>query len=213
MIFQPFHCDELIRLGKNNDGGYLVNKQDVLKSTKLLSLGIGEDCSFEEAFTQINDCRCVACDASARDLPFFKDKHQLIKLNVNKNVFLKDLIEPQDRNVFIKCDIDGDEYGLLPELIGMADQLSGLVIEFHQISDTDNINALTSFISKIGHKLVHAHVNNYFYYKIGEDQFMVDTMELTFTSSSNVSLDQKLALPHRLDMPNNPLDTEFAVHF
>ena len=63
-IFQPFHCEDLIRLGKNNDGGYLVNKQDIFNSKNLLSLGIGEDWSFEKDFISLNDCKLNAYDSS-----------------------------------------------------------------------------------------------------------------------------------------------------
>ena len=38
--------NSLIRLGKKNDGGYLVSKNDIDKSDLLLSLGIYDDWSF-----------------------------------------------------------------------------------------------------------------------------------------------------------------------
>jgi hypothetical protein len=213
MILQPFYCDDLVRLGKDNDGGYLVNRQDVEKTTKLVSLGIGGDCSFEEDFIKLNDCPCVACDASAQELAFFTDRHQLIKHNVGKEVFLNDLIGPDDWSVFLKCDVDGDEYGLLNEIIKNSRKLSGLVIEFHNISRYDNFNLLTSFMSRLDQKLVHTHINNYFYYKVGDTDFMADVIELSFTSSPNISLQSELSLPHRMDMPNNSADTEFRICF
>ena len=42
--------NSLIRLGKKNDGGYLVSKNDIDKSDLLLSLGIYDDWSFENDF-------------------------------------------------------------------------------------------------------------------------------------------------------------------
>ena len=39
-IFKPFECNQLVRLGKDGDGGYLVNMHDVEKSNLLISLGI-----------------------------------------------------------------------------------------------------------------------------------------------------------------------------
>jgi len=41
---------DLIRIGNDNDGGYLVDKNSVLKSKSLLAMGISTDWSFEKAF-------------------------------------------------------------------------------------------------------------------------------------------------------------------
>jgi len=59
----PFHCDDLVRVGKDNDGGYLVNEKDILKTDKLISFGIGEDISFEEQFCHIKNIPVVAYDS------------------------------------------------------------------------------------------------------------------------------------------------------
>ena len=42
-IFKPKYAYNLIRLGRDNDGGYLVEKESVLKSNSLISLGIGHE--------------------------------------------------------------------------------------------------------------------------------------------------------------------------
>ena len=39
----PNFCDDIIRLGRKNDGGYLVSESDVTASDKLLSFGIYDD--------------------------------------------------------------------------------------------------------------------------------------------------------------------------
>ena len=36
-------ANDLIRVGKKNDGGYLVSRSDINMSDVLISLGIGED--------------------------------------------------------------------------------------------------------------------------------------------------------------------------
>jgi hypothetical protein len=48
--FKPKHKYNLIRIGRNNDGGYLVEKDSILKSNSLVSFGIGFDWSFEKDF-------------------------------------------------------------------------------------------------------------------------------------------------------------------
>jgi len=66
-IFEPFYCSGLIRIGKDNDGGYLVNKEDISKSKSLLSFGINDDWSFEEQFLGINNCPLYGYDNSVND--------------------------------------------------------------------------------------------------------------------------------------------------
>jgi hypothetical protein len=48
--FKPKHKYDLIRIGRNNDGGYLVEKDSILKSNSLVSFGVGFDWSFEKDF-------------------------------------------------------------------------------------------------------------------------------------------------------------------
>ena len=55
---------DLIRLGKDNDGGYLVSQADIMESDFLLSFGIKEDWSFEKCFLKLNDVPVLAYDGS-----------------------------------------------------------------------------------------------------------------------------------------------------
>ena len=54
-FLNPYKVKNLIRLGKNNDGGYIVNAIDVNKTKNLISLGISFDYSFEEDFLKMNN--------------------------------------------------------------------------------------------------------------------------------------------------------------
>lgn len=47
---KPTHKYNLIRLGKENDGGYLVEKESLLNSKGLISFGLNYDWSFEKDF-------------------------------------------------------------------------------------------------------------------------------------------------------------------
>ena len=225
-IFQPFHCEDLIRLGKNNDGGYLVNKQDVINSKNILSLGIGEDWSFEKDFIEINDCKLNAYDNSLnksriQDNKALKDSYNTFfsgnKYHVEKNIGsgFNDIsfkAVSTEKDTFLKCDIEGAEYDILFDLIKLTKQYTGMVIEFHEINKPNNFHNLINFVSKVDHKLVHIHVNNYFYYKT-DNGCVPDILELTFTSSPNISLVRDITLPNKLDMPNNPKEEEFKILF
>jgi len=76
--FKPSKKFDLIRLGKDNDGGYLVGKNTISKTKFLVSLGIGDDCSFEKDFLKINDRINIYC----------YDRYPL-----GKNYFIKEIIK------------------------------------------------------------------------------------------------------------------------
>ena len=211
-IFQPFACDDLIRLGKDNDGGYLVNKEDVLSSKKLLSFGIGQDTSFEVEFLDKNNINVLTFDNSVKELNVTDKMITHYPINVDKNNIV-DILTKCGDSLFLKCDIDGGEYEILNDLIKYSDKFTGVVMEFHNISTADIFNDLTNFISKFGLRLIHTHINNYSYL-ISDETYFVDVIELSFSSSrNNTSLSDNIALPHKLDMPNNPDDNEFKIIF
>ncbi|WP_298768700.1 hypothetical protein [uncultured Shewanella sp.] len=64
---------DLVRVGRDYDGGYLVSKSDIDKSDVLIGLGINDDWSFESDFCQYNDVPVYAYDASVSKKVFFKN--------------------------------------------------------------------------------------------------------------------------------------------
>ena len=60
-IFRPQSEYELIRLGRNNDGSYLVSKNLLSSSEYLITLGIGSDWSFEKDFNKKNKNTKIFC--------------------------------------------------------------------------------------------------------------------------------------------------------
>lgn len=71
--FRPKRNDNLIRIGKKNDGGYVIDRSIVKKTDCLISLGINDDWSFEEDFLDLNNVPLYAFDASI-SRQFFKRK-------------------------------------------------------------------------------------------------------------------------------------------
>lgn len=213
-ILQPFACDQLIRLGKDHDGGYLVNPLDLDSTEQLISFGIGTDCSFENAVHAYRSIESISYDNTVTTVQINSQRHTHVAKNVSaadtdNSVDIRNIVK--NNRTFLKCDIDGGEYDILNHLITESKKLTGLVIEFHDISNYNRFNLMTNFISKIDLKLIHTHINNYSYIKTA-DGYIPDVVELSFTSSQNIYLSD-LTLPHRLDMPNNPADEDFTVYF
>ncbi len=70
--FKPNHLYDLIRLGKNNDGGYLVGRNSVFKSNTLISFGIHDDCSFEKDFKNLKNLKVLCFDYTVDNKFWFK---------------------------------------------------------------------------------------------------------------------------------------------
>ncbi|MCF2907725.1 FkbM family methyltransferase [Pseudoalteromonas sp. DL2-H2.2] len=59
----PKQCSNLIRMGNQFDGGYVVPKNHIKETDVLLSLGINDDWQFDKEFQALNpDCRVVGVD-------------------------------------------------------------------------------------------------------------------------------------------------------
>tara|TARA_B100000029_G_scaffold396465_1_gene394518 strand:+ start:395 stop:1180 length:786 start_codon:yes stop_codon:yes gene_type:complete len=63
---KPSNEYELIRLGQNNDGGYLVEKKSVLDSCSLITFGLGFDWSFEKDYFKLKNSPIYCYDHTVR---------------------------------------------------------------------------------------------------------------------------------------------------
>jgi len=70
---EPTECADLIRLGKDFDGGYLVSRRDVDASDGLIGLGVYKDWSFERDFRAMNKVSVDTYDRSVGVRFFFQD--------------------------------------------------------------------------------------------------------------------------------------------
>jgi hypothetical protein len=214
-------CDDLVRLGNDNDGGYLVNQADLSRTQLLVSMGVGNDWRFEQQFCQQVGCPVQAYDPDvntdcAERREFFTDPNRLDLLKVSNvssdtTVTVAEILAGRS-NVFLKCDIEGGEYDIFQDLLDTRQAWTGMVMEVHDIDQWDNYNTITNFISKCGLQLVHLHVNNWGYWNI-DGNVVPRFLEITLSSAHNMRYDSSLTLPHQLDMPNNAKDTEFAMNF
>ena len=66
-ILKPKFSYDLMRLGTNYDGGYLVEKSSILNSDFLLSFGISTNWDFEKDFINYNYVEYLAFDGSVNE--------------------------------------------------------------------------------------------------------------------------------------------------
>ena len=84
-FLNPYKSEYLTRIGKANDGGYIVSIQDIESTKNLISLGISFDFSFEEKFLEKNKkINIRTYDGSVGFKYYFKKCKYRIKLFISK---------------------------------------------------------------------------------------------------------------------------------
>ena len=130
--------------------------------------------------------------------------------NLNNNSTLTgalNLISQNRGRVFLKIDIEGDEYLILSELILHVDLISGLIIEFHDVSlHLDAVKNLVDSLKNEGLLMDHFHINNYGGLNLNS---LPNVIELSFSRSKRDG-NHRVKLPLvGLDAPNSPLRGDF----
>ena len=90
-LFKPKGDFDLIRLGKVNDSGYLVDKRDVNEADILISLGVCHAWSFEESFLKVNKIPIEAFDGTTGLFKLFKMTVNAL-LTLQRQLFFQSLI-------------------------------------------------------------------------------------------------------------------------
>ena len=105
-FFKPIANYELVRVGRSNDGGYLIGKNSINSSEYLISMGLDLDWSFEEEFKKKNDKINIICFDNNLDKKFILKKIfiQIILIIFNQNLkYLISLIKNYvNFNIFLK---------------------------------------------------------------------------------------------------------------
>ena len=238
LIFKPKYNYLLKRIGKENDGGYLINPASILRSNFLLSFGIFDDWSFEKSFMKYNKNSKILCydDVISFNFIFIRSFKKIILdlLNFKFNNILKNLYLISDYifisskiKFFKKKIIRGD----IPKIIKNFNKVFLKIdIEGSEYDILDDIlevqNKLTSliiefhdvdrnrdkienFLNKFQLELTHIHPNNYGALDRNGDPILI---ELTFERDVEL-LAGKITFPNILDQKNNPKNKDIEIRF
>lgn len=114
--------------------------------------------------------------------------------------------------VFLKIDIEGDEYRLIGPILEASDRIVGMAIEFH---NTDPLRMV--FVSSVRRlqehfDIVHLHANNF--QGIAADG-VPEALEITFVAKSERrSSERRTSLPiPGVDSSNNPARADYRLRF
>jgi hypothetical protein len=121
---------------------------------------------------------------------------------------------PSREAVFLKMDIEGGEYDLLPDIIASAKsgqrKFSGMCIEFHEIDSREKefLHLITELQSEF--RIVHLHANNCVDI-VGD---FPSVIEVSFAPTHMVGQERVLELPRQhCDWPNDGSREDYHLVF
>ncbi len=214
---RPQKCShELIRLGANSDGGYLV-PNDIDGIEACFSPGVDDIASFEQALYERGIGSHLA-DYSVDSIPSGTAALSFTKKFLGANTFdhfisLEDWVtslapNSEDDSLLLQMDIEGGEYEtLLACPKNILSKFRVMVIEFHQIetwAQSDFFNLVSATFRKLlsTHHVIHNHPNNAMGIVDLNGFKAPRVFELTFIKKSRSSITGPASLPHALDFPN-----------
>ena len=237
-IFKPKKEYELTRLGKKNDGGYLVGIQTVKESQYLISFGIRDDWSFEKDFLKKNLVKALCFDSEnildilkkkfKSDLSFFY-KLNILKLIKNlmafynfykfkkKTKIIQKTISKGDLNQIIS-DINSDKIFLKIDIESSEYSILNEIIQNQEKivglviefhNMQRNMDILTDFIKKFKLEITHIHPNNYS--ELDKDG-NPEIIEMSFEKNPQILGDEKI-FPNTLDMKNWKRGPDIEINF
>lgn len=199
----PAEIQDPIRLGDAMDGGYVIPQVILDSSQALLSLGLGDNWSFDQDWSQhhadhpihvydgtvseetlaktINVPYRHDVDLKAWYKEFFQEPHRHWRENVGNKSHQTALGTCLDRLgrdlVFVKMDIEGGEYPMIADILAHSDRITGLVMEFHWCNGRRQLFQDSVEALKSRYVLVHLHGNNH----TGQGaEGLTDCLELTW---------------------------------
>jgi len=137
------------------------------------------------------------------------------EINICFETIFKELGTVDDLSIFIKMDIELNEYYCLPQLIPYFDKINGMVVEFHKLGITDaKFEELLDTFSSCFH-IVHTHGNN-----AGKLIFKTnipEILEITFINkkliTGQIALSKQNYPIYGLDAPNIKNKDDYKLTF
>ena len=209
-----------IRLGKDNDGGYVMSEIPNISYNTLIAGGIADDISFEEQFIKkYKNVECFLFDGTIDKLPvenlnenMFYIKKNIGAYNDDNNTNLHDIINSHS-NIFIKMDIEGGEIPWIKSLTHeQMNKFEQIVMEFH-LPFSDEENYVFNKINQT-HVLVHFHPNNACGVRLHKNVIIPNVFECTYLHKKYFVTEPELntdLIPSSIDMKNLPWNNDICI--
>ena len=202
---------DLIRLGEDNDGGYLV-PNDLKNLNKNYSAGIGDLTKFEKDLKERFAIESYMLDFNKIDTSILPAGSKFIRkkmgIGLNEEVLtINDWLDSEEGEIVFKMDIEGDEYLTLASISQEnLKKIRIFVLEIHGLRNLRNQFFFETF-EKVFSKLCdlfyvcHLHVNNVSKVKNIGGFKIPDMLEITLIRKDRVKnfTNEFSVIPHKLD--------------
>jgi hypothetical protein len=158
-----------IRLGNQQDGGYIVNQTILDNTQRLVSIGIGGEDNFELQWAE--KFPNIPIEAYDGTYPCNNLCHKFPD-RINKNIFYVhhnvgfeekqipiNTIVDSKNNVLLKVDIEGGEYKVFDNFFPSANNLTGLILEIHDLHVPENRYKIRDLITNNFKNLMLFHIH------------------------------------------------------
>lgn len=217
---------ELIRHGKEYDGGYVAAVKAFRQADVLLGYGINDDNSFEDQFSLIYNKPSYGFDCGIYQINSESKLFTLVSECIGSDAFLYnkssgnnkvasfnkqlDSLNLRGKKLFIKMDIEGAEYDAFPEIIDYKNNITGIALEIHFANPKTTQNAL-NLLKRLDKDfvLIHVHGNNCCtetgFKTINSIGIIPNVIELSYINKALVTdytLSGDQSHPLKIDQPN-----------
>lgn len=221
---------ELIRMGNENDGGYIM--LDDLPGGIAYSFGIAQNVAWDKDMAS-RGYDVYMYDHTIDGLPEENARFHWSKLGIADGVShderLKTLEEllamnhhENERDMILKMDVEGAEWGFLesvkPETLA---RFRHILFEFHGLLDTEQYglgvkySRILEMLKKINasHQLLHLHPCNFRNYVSVDGKNFPDTIEATYVIKDKYKFkqDYDVSLPLKIDAPDKKINPEIEL--
>lgn len=220
---QKINNFDMVRVGRANDGGYVMCG-DFNPNMHAYSFGIDDDNSWDMNIHLLGDINVYMFDHTIKQVPMFchglhwerkgigvsdeKDLLSLASILANNG-------DLYNRNLILKMDVEGAEWDILESLDDhIIDNFKQMLFEFHNITDTSMQERIIYVLERLNetHQVAWVHGNNFVFAEKDQEILMPDSIEVLYVRRDSYDIsDDASDQIFDLDMPNNPLRTDFEL--
>lgn len=229
-LLQPQFIDNYskIRLGKINDGGYIVPSELLDHATRCYTYGVADDISFETDLSALKEDIIIRTFDHTVSYPqeikpniFFKKEGLAPEKTDDKNTLLSHVTENNDieEKIILKIDIEGAEWPALEQISEkfLKNNVVMLVIELHWFINLNNAEKYLTILKKLDNifKIFHFHANNCGRFFNINGKLFPNVFEVTYINKNYItsSHPDSTSLPLALDSTNCKLADDYQLNF
>lgn len=218
---------DLVRLGQNNDGGYVVNKSALTDSEILYTYGVGWTYEFEKQYCNMfKDNKVFMYDPTIEPLENLEKNIEFYQLGLHgysegKTSFNAHLNTNGHHNkrIFLKIDVEGSEYDFFRFVtMDTLENVTGMAIEFHNLQN--NLSNMLHILDKLKQLFLvtHIHGNNHTSMLIIDNDYpFPSTAEISLINKKLLKVEKSVTRNYPLmglDFPNATSlpDQEFKIY-